>query len=112
MNTTLHSLIPPDRAAKLEQNIHRVPDHCRQGLLDYLRYGIPPGHFLQAVLSNDLREACARADETNQRALYDYVFVLYNYAPSDAWGSPERVTDWIKQGMERARQWHAEAVQE
>lgn len=96
-------MLPPDRAAKLELSMSRVPEHCRQGLIDYLRYGLPPGHFLQAVLSNDLREACGRADERNQRALYDYVYVLYNYAPSEAWGSPERVSAWIQKGAEMRR---------
>ena len=105
------SLVPPDMDKRLDLSVLRVPEHCRRGLLDYLRYGVPPGHFLQAVLSNDLREACSRADEINRRALYDYVFVLYNDAPGAAWGSPDKVKAWINAGMERARQWLAEPVE-
>lgn len=103
MATDLPRLIPSDMDVRLEQSVRRLPEHCRDGLLLYLRYGVPPGSFLQAVLSNDLGGACARADETNQRALYDYVFVLYNEAPTMAWGSPERVKAWIEAGMELRR---------
>lgn len=99
----LPRLIPPDMDEALEQHVARVPEHCREGLLAYLRYGVPPGHFLLAVLSNDLAEACGRADEANQRALYDYIFVLYNYAPGNAWGSLAKVQAWIARGMEVRR---------
>jgi hypothetical protein len=97
-----------DMDAQLEASLDRIPAHCRDGLRDYLRYGLPPGHFLQAVLSNDLREACGRADDENRSALYDYVYVLYNYAPGDAWGSPEKVRAWIEKGIALRRE-HAEA---
>jgi len=73
-------------------------------LLNYALYGVPPGSFLQAVLSNDLVEACNRADHQNQRALYDYVYVLYNAMPSAAWGSPEKVRAWIDAGIDLRRQ--------
>jgi len=89
------NMLTPYQDAKLEQEVKRLPEHCRGGFLRYLRYGIEPGGFLLAVLANNLREAVGRADETNKRALADYVFVLYNYAPSAAWGSPERVEAWI-----------------
>lgn len=96
----LSRLVPPDMDARLECSVAlRIPEHCQSWLLDYLRYGIQPGGFLLAVLSNDLKDACARADETNQRALYDYIYVLYNDAPSDAWGSPAHVTAWIARGI-------------
>jgi hypothetical protein len=77
-----------------------VPSHMHGGLIRYLECGIEPGHFLYAVLSNDLRRAVERADLTNLHRLADYVKFLYNYAPSSSWGSPERVSDWIRQGAE------------
>lgn len=80
-----------------------VPEYMHDGYVLYLLHGIPPGHFLTAVLSNDLREACARADETNQRTLYRHVAFLWNHAPASCWGSEERVMDWVKQAGE-ARQ--------
>jgi hypothetical protein len=97
---TRHSLMPPDMDADIERYVLAIPAHMRQGLLDYLRYGMRPGQFLQAVLSNDLAEACARADVENQLALFAYVFVLTNYAPSASWGSPDRVRAWIERGRE------------
>lgn len=72
-----------------------VPEHMHDGYVLYLLHGISPGSFGLAVLENDLREACARADEENQRALYRHVYFLYNYAPSGCWGSPEQVNEWI-----------------
>lgn len=72
-----------------------VPEHMRDGIVNYLVHGIEPGSFYRAVLENDLREACLRADDTNQRALYQHVAFLYNYAPIAAWGSPVEVADWI-----------------
>lgn len=92
------SMVPPDMDKRLDIAVTRLPQYMREGLLAYLRTGRPPGHFLLAVLSNDLAEACARADEENRRALYDYIFVLVNTAPSAAWGSPERVAAWVEQG--------------
>lgn len=103
-NLTRRSLMPPDMDAEIEQHLSGIPEHMRDGLLKYLRYGIRPGHFLEAVLSNDLIGACDRADEENQRALYQYVFVLTNYAPSRAWGGRETVLYWLEKGRELAQQ--------
>lgn len=73
----------------------RVPEHCRPGLIDYLVEGRPPGDFLRAVLENDLKDACGRADHINLRALPEYVRFLYNHAPAPSWGSPEKVQQWL-----------------
>lgn len=100
----MDSLLAPDMDARLTESIRRVPEHCREGLVNYLRYGWRPGGFLRAVLENDLAEACRQADETNRYALYDYIFVLYNDAPADAWGSPERVQGWIEDAALRRQE--------
>lgn len=93
-------LIPPDMSEKLEANLHRIPAHMRKGLANYVRFGQPPGNFLLAILTNNLREACARADEENRGALFQYVYVLTNYAPAGCWGDVESVKAWIEQGRE------------
>lgn len=54
-----------------------------------------PGGFLTAVLSNDLQDAVARADEHNIRIIPDIVYVLYNDYPSGMWGSREAVREWL-----------------
>jgi len=75
-----------------------VPERMRHGLRLYFEQGVPPGHFLSAVLSNDLREAVARADEDNQQRLPDYIKFLYNNAPNTSWGSREKFESWCKNG--------------
>lgn len=78
-----------------------IPDRMMQSLHDYCAFGHPVGHFLTAVLSNDLAEACARADEDNLRNLPAYVHYLYNEAPSTCWGSPEKVKAWLAKMAEQ-----------
>lgn len=68
------------------------------GVMRYIMDGITPGSFLLAVVSNDLREACARADPDNAARLVDYVFFLHNYAPPQCFGNPDRACDWIEAG--------------
>lgn len=57
----------------------------------YFQQGIPTGGFLMAVLRNDLKEACGRADMYNRERIVDIVAWLYNHTPMNCWGSPERV---------------------
>lgn len=75
-----------------------IPDYMQEGLVEYILHGRPVGNFLTAVLSNDLKEACARADITNQYALPKYVMFLYNYAPVGCWGDYEKVESWAERG--------------
>jgi hypothetical protein len=77
-----------------------VPEHMHDGYVRYLLNYLEPGHFLYAVLMNDLKEACARADEKNAAALTQHVFFLYNYAPASCWGSVENVMKWLHQQAE------------
>lgn len=72
-----------------------VPDYMQEGLLAYLESGREPGHFLIAVLSNDLFGAYERADEENSDSIGAYVSFLYNYADSRSWGSKEKVVSWL-----------------
>ena len=84
-----------------------VPSHTIDPLLRYIMDGLEPGGFLMAVLSNDLMEACGRADEMNGRYLKAICTFLYNYAPSECKGSPERVGQWLdsfRQQFETPRQ--------
>ena len=87
----------------LRSNLIRsgVPEYMHGSYVRYLLHGIPPGDFMMAVLTNDLTEACARADRTNQQVLYQHVDFLYNYAPSDSWGSVNKVSVWLKRHAER-----------
>ncbi len=84
-----------NRFANLPSEYLEVPQSTIRGIARYVEHGIPPGGFLTAVLENNLKESFARADEYNRRAMFDIVMLLYNYAPSNCWGSPERVAAWM-----------------
>lgn len=58
---------------------------------------LPPGGFLYAVLTNNLKESFARADDQNLSALPAIVSFMYNHMPADCQGSPQRVAAWLAQ---------------
>jgi len=72
----------------------QIPGRMHDSLVRWVTEGRVSGHFLTAVLTNDLKEAVARADDENANALRDYVLFLYNNVPAGCFGSPERVTRW------------------
>ena len=78
-----------------------IPARMHGGIERYLANRIEPGHFLMAVLCNDLKEACGRADDENIELLPVYVAYLYNEAPSACWGSYDKVRAWLTTGGER-----------
>lgn len=75
-----------------------IPTHMRDGVRRWVENGIAPGHFLKAVICNDLKEALGRADDLNRARLFDYVSFFYSYAPIGCWGSPEKFDEWKKAG--------------
>jgi len=80
----------------MQQGLLSLPEHMRDGVADYIFFGIEPGGFLYAILSNDLYGACRRADDINAVCIFAYMFFLHNYAPSECFGSEERVQAWTK----------------
>jgi len=89
----------PDKswlASKLIES--KIPEHLHDGLIAYIMDGRPTGHFLRAVLENNLIGACGRADETLKYRLYDLIFFLTNYAPRHCWTSPANVDYWMDNG--------------
>jgi hypothetical protein len=92
----------PDVDATLEAGLEvsGIPDYMHDGLVMYLRYGVRPGAFLLALLSNDFMEACANADQNNQLALFRYAAFFYNL-PNACYGSRAKVDQWLKVGAER-----------
>lgn len=81
-------------AARLGFMEHGVPLHVQAGLMLWVTDHVQPGDFLTAILRNDLREACGRADEYNRTKLFAIVAWLYNHAPHNCWGSPDRFEAW------------------
>ncbi len=78
-----------------------IPRETLETLERYVTHGIAPGDFLQAVLSNDLREAFGRADFYNASALKQIVRFCYNVLPGDCWGSRRQVSEWLQQHQDR-----------
>ena len=85
------NIYPPDYS--------KVPgtDLMAGGVKHYIEEGIQPGHFLTAIICNDLKEAVGRGDTLNQSLLVDWVKFFYNEIQGDAWGSPEKMQNWMGQ---------------
>lgn len=73
-----------------------IPDACADAMARYLVYGVRPGSFLTAVLENRFVGAVGKADSHNALLLKNYARFLWNDIPSPAWGSPEKVKEWIE----------------
>ena len=74
----------------------RIPASTLRDIQDFAEKGVPPGSFVRAVLENDLKEACAMADDWNRRVIFEVVGFCYNRIPSASWGSPDKVREWIE----------------
>lgn len=72
-----------------------LPEHMKDGVYNYLNYGIPPGGFMEALLTNNLFMAVGKADCDNIEKLPEWVGFLYNDFPLSAWGSREDMQRWI-----------------
>lgn len=62
---------------------HPIPPTIARTLVQiaYRGRGNLGGHFINAVLNNDLGDAFARADIESEKALHNIVMWLYNVAP-------------------------------
>jgi hypothetical protein len=89
---------PVEYRAHLRRRLEEtgVPYHLWEGLVEYLASRRPVGHFLTAVLSNDLADACHRAaDEETATHLVNLIRFLTHYAPANSWGNPVNVGAWL-----------------
>ncbi len=78
--------------------LDRIPKRLRAGIARYVKDGVRPGGFLTAVFENDLFEALGRADPESLTALRDLVIYVYNETPSQCWGSPAHMQEWMRRG--------------
>lgn len=72
-----------------------IPEYMQAALKRYLIDRIPPGDFLTAVITNDLRGAVNRADGENLPLIPTYVRWFYNRAPGISHGSPQHLENWL-----------------
>ena len=75
-------------------NYDKLPKSLQGGAQRYIERGIIPGSFLRAVISNNLVEAVARADDNNLPRLKEIVLWWYNEAPGGCWGSEQKMEAW------------------
>jgi hypothetical protein len=75
-----------------------VPEHCIEGLVEFVAAGRPTGSFLEAVISNDLFDALGRADHVNRTRIFEIASWLFNHAPRASYGSREAYQQWIARG--------------
>jgi len=83
---------PPDPVV-IEVVKGLTPD-IKQALDAWVERGQRPGHFLTAVLENNLVTAIQRADDKSFKALTAIVQYLYWEVVGECWGSSEKVRKW------------------
>ena len=72
------------------------PGNFREALKRHVEFGIVPGSFLTAVLSNDLFDAMNRADVVSKAQLGELCKFIYFSLPGVAWGSKDQVIFYTK----------------
>jgi len=82
--------------AEILQDFGQIRQNIVEGLNRFVLLHQPVGHFLTAVLSNNLREAFARADADNQKTMFQIVSYCHNQIPGNCWGTPEKVKAWVE----------------
>ena len=80
-----------------------VPADTKASIDAYVKDRAPIGGFLYAVLSDDLFEACGRADENNAKCLFGIVRYIWNNAPPECHGSQAKVRAWLKVRLDALR---------
>ena len=96
-----HLCVNTEDAKFLEGALNSTPDsrNCPQlmeeHLIAYRDLHRPVGHFLTAVLSNDLTEAVARADDYNLLLIRHIVAWCYHHLPHNIWGSVQEVQEHL-----------------
>jgi hypothetical protein len=81
--------------------MNTIPETTIETIDNYVKYGYEPGGFIMAVLTNDLIGAVTKADTFNLAVLKDICLHIYWEIPSNAWGSIEKVENYMKQVRER-----------
>ncbi len=75
-----------------------IPISMHGGLVRHVLAGVPTGHFLAALLTNDLMEALVRADPNSLANLRPLCLFLRNSTPPLCHGSHAKVNAWREEG--------------
>jgi hypothetical protein len=90
----------------------KIPAPILHALQRYAATGAGTGHFVDAVLRNDLFDAVAHADAESLAALREIIWYVYNQLDGRCWGPKHinsiEVTEWRGRqgtvGMEMAKE--------
>jgi hypothetical protein len=82
----------------MKSEYSNIPDAILLAINNHVLRGQNCGHFVTAVLSNDLIEAVNRADDECQKCLRSIVRYLYNRCPGGCWGSKKKMEEWRENG--------------
>jgi len=83
---------------KILHDYGQIRPNILEAINQYVCYHCQTGDFLLAVLTNNLREAFARADEGNRKVLFQIISYCHNEIPGICWGTPDKVKQWIEAG--------------
>lgn len=86
-----------EHACEFTGEYANIPPQMQEAIRRYVVQRLAPGHFLQGVITNDLRMAVNHADQTNLPLIKLYVQWFYNQAPAACTGSRETMLQWLSE---------------
>ena len=91
-------LIPQDMRITVDGNFidyDQVPVFYMRGeIARWIEFGIMPGVFTKALITNDLRGCCRHGSEVNVKSLHKWVSWFHYKAPPGSFGSEASLYDW------------------
>jgi len=81
-----------------------IPERIKQAIDAHVATGKPCGHFVTAVLENNLSQALHRADLECFENLREIVSYVHWEITSACHGSKEKVAEWREKGGENGRE--------
>ena len=87
---------PKHKGEKYLVEMNTIPEAVKSSIDRYIENGIMPGSFVAAVLSNDLMDTWFQADDDSRENLEAIIKYVACEVPSSAWGSREKVENWIR----------------
>ncbi len=79
----------------IPEEYREIPEHTLHAIQAYVELRQAGGHFLNALLSNDLRAAVTHADRQHRQCLCALTVLLCNRVPAHCWGCPQTVESWL-----------------
>ena len=76
-------------------NYSKIGRPTRDALVSYMTKRHRTGPFLQAILTNNLKDSVFQADDTNIHALKELCMWLHWHAPTGSYGSPDAYLKWL-----------------